>query len=409
MKILLCTSTFENGLGGVPAYARDFVDAFRNYYEFVVVTGSTIINDAPCKIYQLHDQDISIINARKLLSIVDTESPDIVVNSSFLLLSVAVPFFPDNIKVITVSHFVNGYYARVAGYNADYVDKIISLSSFGAKSITKTYQITDSRKMEVVFNFMAPLEDSPDLSKSDNKTLSIVFPGGSNRKKSADIFLKSILKLLKTNLPFKLYWIGGVGIPGQKWKFTLLKSISQILPKDSRIVHLGSVSREEAQNIMKQANIFVLPSRGEGFPISLIEAMRGRCIPVISDAKHGALDVLQNGKNGFVTKQGNYIDLYNCLVNIIQNHQYMKNVYDESYNTYIRNLERSVWVEKMKEILQKEPLHNRRMLFSTWRYRIMQWNTKIYTFNFFIIKEKMRDNVCTMIVYRIIFLLRNKY
>ena len=50
MKILLCTPTFVTGKGGIPSYARDFVESFKNDYEIVVVTGGAEVNDSPCKL-----------------------------------------------------------------------------------------------------------------------------------------------------------------------------------------------------------------------------------------------------------------------------------------------------------------------------------------------------------------------
>ena len=143
-----------------------------------------------------------------------------------------------------------------------------------------------------------------------------------------------------------------------------IKSLSDILPNDERIAHLGSVTREEAKKIMESANVFVLPSRGEGFPISLIEAMRGRCIPVISDAKHGALDIIENGVNGYVTKQGDYLDLASCIENIITEHKSLSRVYEAAYQTYLQNLTMSVWTEKMSSILMSENCHSPRKTYS---------------------------------------------
>ena len=218
---------------------------------------------------------------------------------------------------------------------------------------------------------MPTLTETPNTHKEHNDVLNIVYPGGSNYQKSADIFLKAVLYLLKTNLKFKLYWIGGIGMPGSKWGITIINSLSDILPKDERIVHLGSVSREEAKKIMENANVFILPSRGEGFPISIIEAMRGRCIPVISDAKHGALDIIKNGVNGYVTKQGDYLDLAKCIENIITNHNSLSGIYNASYNTYLQNLTAEVWAEKMKNIMLSNSNHTLRKIYSKNKIKIL--------------------------------------
>ena len=409
MKILLCTPTFVTGKGGIPSYARDFVDVFKKDHEIVVVTGGKDIQDSPCKLYYVENRDLSLKNANKLLDIIQNEKPDIVINSASLILSVLSPFIDNNIKIISISHFVDGYYAKVAGTNSKYIDKIVALSSFGKLHIERKYSVKEKDKVVTIFNFMPPLQNIPDCNKEQNDVINIVYPGGSNYKKSADIFLKAVLHLLKKDLKFRLYWIGNKAMPGNKFGLSKIKSLSDILPKDERIVHIGSVSREEAKKIMESANVFVLPSRGEGFPISLIEAMRGRCIPVISDAKHGALDIIENGVNGYVTKQSNYLDLADCIENIITNHKSLSRIYDAAYQTYLQNLTIDVWAEKMKDVLLSENNHHPRKKHNNKIcLNISLLINKLYLRRHKL-KEKLVDNIRTILTYRAIAKNKNKY
>lgn len=410
MKILFCTSSFATGRGGVPSYARDFIDSFKKDYEFVVVTGGKDINDSPCRLYYINDKDLSLENANKLFKIIQDEKPDIIINSSCFIMSVLSPYIENNIRIISISHFVNGYYAKVAGMNSQYLDKIISLSSFGKSFIEQKYSVKEENKVVSIYNFMPPLIAGPDYTKEQNEVINIVYPGGSNYKKSADIFLKAVLHLLKKDIKFRLYWIGNKAMPGNKFGLSKIKSLSDILPNDERIAHLGSVTREEAKKIMESANVFVLPSRGEGFPISLIEAMRGRCIPVISDAKHGALDIIENGINGYVTKQGDYLDLASCIENIITEHKSLSRVYEAAYQTYLQNLTMSVWTEKMGSILMSENCHSPRKTYSNNKVGVMSslLRNRIYLMCRKI-KEKVYDNIRTIFIYSKIAKNKNRY
>lgn len=360
-KILFCSASIKTGAGGIASYAQDFIDTFKNEYEFTVITDDDgSVDDELVKVNRIDANDWSAPNVERLLEIIKRERPNIIVNSSFSLLSIATPFIPDDIKIITVSHFTNGLLAKQAGLNGDYVDAIIGLSSFAKRYLEQYSKVKDKEKVKVVYNFMREKE-STDLSLKQNaNVLNIVYPGGSIYQKSADVVCKSILKLLKTDLNFNLFWIGNVGIVGGNLPLSKTSSLKDILPSDSRIKKLGSVPREESQHILANANIFLLPSRGEGFPISLIEAMRGCSIPVISDAKHGALDLIKDGVNGFVVKQGDSDDLYERLVFIIKNHSSLANLYRESYNTFQEFLTKNVWKEKMYAILETENNHKKR-------------------------------------------------
>lgn len=410
MKILFCTPTFVTGKGGIPSYARDFVESFKNDYEIVVVTGGAEVNDSPCKLYYVDSRDLSFKNANKLYNIIKDEKPNIIINSSCFILSILSPYIDDSIKIVSISHFVNGYYAKIASTNSKYIDNIVALSSFGKSFIEEKYSIKEKDKVVSIYNFMPQLTKKPDCSKEQNEILNIVYPGGSNRMKSADIFLKAVLHLLKKDIKFNLYWIGNKAMPGSKWGFSKNKSLSDILPNDERIVHLGSVSRDDAKKIMESANIFVLPSRGEGFPISLIEAMRGRCIPIISDAKHGALDIIENGVNGYVTKQGDYLDLANCIENIIINHKSLSKVYDAAYQTYLQNLTTDVWREKMSSILTSKNNHLVRKKYVKDKFRmfISLWKNNIYLLNFNF-NSRVANNIRTILTYNRISKNKDRY
>ena len=133
-KVLFCTANFKTGRGGISSYAFDFIEAFKNLYEIVVIaSGDTEKSDI--KIYSCNYLDFTQKNALRLLDIIHQEKPNIIVNSAFALLSLVTPYIDDNIQIITISHFVNGRYAWYAGLNGKYVNSIIALSSYVKKYI----------------------------------------------------------------------------------------------------------------------------------------------------------------------------------------------------------------------------------------------------------------------------------
>lgn len=371
MKILICTGSFKTGKGGVASYAHDFIDAFSDGNEFVVVTHDDyeMVETDGFLVYHINMEDWSVQNALKLKKLISTEHPDVVVNSYFPLLALISPYLHNDIRIINISHFVSEKLAWASGLNGNYADSIISLSTYGKQFIKKRFHV-DEERIEVIYNYMPALENVDVENKTRNETLKIVYPGGHSWQKSAEIVCSALKLLQKTKNDFEFYWLGDIKIPGANWPFTKTKSVKDCINiKDKRIIHIGPVSRDEAKEIMSSANIFLLPSRGEGCPITLLEAMRGGCIPIISDAKHGSLDLVENRKTGFVVKQDSALDIKNIIEDIIIHHEKYLSIYNAVINKFNSDLRYEVWKEKMTHLLLMPLNHRHRKYFSSLNYR----------------------------------------
>ena len=67
----------------------------------------------------------------------------------------------------------------------------------------------------------------------------------------------------------------------------------------ARVVFTGHVSEEEKKDLYSVADVYVMPSRGEGFGIVLLEAMASG-VPAIGSSQDGSREALLNGKLGLV-------------------------------------------------------------------------------------------------------------
>lgn len=112
--------------------------------------------------------------------------------------------------------------------------------------------------------------------------------------------------------PFTVFTLGRICYQKNP---TLFNTIAELLP-DVRFVWIGDgelreelksknieisgwVDRTTAIKYAVNADVFLLPSRWEGLPISLLESMYMRKVCVVSNVI-GNRDVIHNGENGFV-------------------------------------------------------------------------------------------------------------
>lgn len=72
-------------------------------------------------------------------------------------------------------------------------------------------------------------------------------------------------------------------------------------------------SKNNLQDYYNQAEMFVLPSRNEGYPNALVEAMSFGCPSIAVDCNFGPSEIINNGQNGILVKRGSIIDLADAM------------------------------------------------------------------------------------------------
>jgi glycosyltransferase involved in cell wall biosynthesis len=355
-KILFATSTINLNGGGISSYAVDFISMLKDMYDFYLISGDDMneVRDLSVKgYYHINPVDVSISNIDKCLYIINSVNPDFVINSNFYLISLIVPYIENKIKKISISHFVDGRLAIISGYNYAYYDAIIALSLSGKAFIEKYYNIKDYDKVRVVYNFFKRTDDCGIYKeKIKNHPIKIVYPGGGGIYKNSTLVYSLVKELQKTKLSFSFYWVGNTQLPGGR--FIGKHYIEELLEKDERVIFTGKVSRNDAVKLLSEANIFLLPSKKEGCPISLLEAMSVGVISIISNAMHASSELIKHGVTGFILPQNSEKEYVVLIEDIIKNHNKYVDIYMNAKNYYNARLSGEKWREEMIEILETQ-------------------------------------------------------
>jgi glycosyltransferase involved in cell wall biosynthesis len=87
-------------------------------------------------------------------------------------------------------------------------------------------------------------------------------------------------------------------------------------PLGERVEVLSWISAAERDRLLAQSDVFVLPSRAEGVPMALLEAMAWG-LPSITSPVGGIPDVFQNGLDGALVTPGNVAEIRAAMVHLI--------------------------------------------------------------------------------------------
>ena len=393
MKILLATTAATLNGGGIGSYNMEFYNIFKDNAELhLLSTEDTSVPEGYTKFYALKDKlPKNFKEYKELVDEINNENYDIIFNSDSSELAIVAPFV--NSPIVSVSHTFNNLPAIRAGYNHRYQSKIIALSKAGKRYLERKFNVKDTEKITYLYNFVHHDSISSTEEKQETKVLNIVYPGGAIPMKYPEMIAGAVNLLAKTDLDFNFYWYGNDVVPLKR--VSIPKRIKDLVTNDKRVHMQGKVSRDESQRIIDSSNIFLLPSRAEGCPVSLMEAMCTGCIPIVGDGKHVCREILEDGNFGVIVKKGSSKELFNAIVDVIKHHDKYKLSYQRSLDYSNKRLSENVWRNSMLKIFS-DALKDEKQIQEMTRSSFM---LSKFGFEFYAMEKILEDRLLSLKVY----------
>lgn len=300
MKIVIgCSSRIDHG-SGILAYCKNLSsylakkghDVYLIYLKSDDVSwlAKNNVNGVSVTVGEPPKLEVAQLNKR-----ITEIAPDLVINNdnSFLQQlapAISCPFF-------FVLHLGNYSILSLAKINQEYVDRYIATTSDMKFDLAKIGIPTN--KISVVLNGLnAPFS----YKKKKTDKCRVLFAGEPTRRKGADKFIKLINNYSMPNVEF--HWTVGDKIDAIR---------SKITAKNEVVLHRRLPS-DEFHSLMDSSNVFVMPSRDEGLPIALLEAIGYGLIPIVTNGKGAMKEVVEHGVNGFVCELNSWeIETFSIL------------------------------------------------------------------------------------------------
>jgi glycosyltransferase involved in cell wall biosynthesis len=138
--------------------------------------------------------------------------------------------------------------------------------------------------------------------------------GRLNKNKNHALLINAFAEIVTSKSSMHLYIIG------EGKEQDVLKNKIKELKLEQKITLLGLLDHKSISEWMKAANIFILPSRNEGTPNSLLEAMASG-LPVIASKVGGIPELIQENIEGLLFKSDSKDDLKEKLYKLIKDNQ----------------------------------------------------------------------------------------
>lgn len=188
--------------------------------------------------------------------------------------------------------------------------------------------------------FPAPSDKAYDITAPVIGNIARIHP----ETKGQDVLIRAI-GLLKPRFPGIRCLFGGAPAKGQTQELEKLQALARELQVDDCITFSGMV--EDVPGYLSQMDIFALPSRSEGFGISLVEAM-AMGLPCIASDLEGPAEVLQKGEKGVLFTPDCPEDLAEKLQHMLENFSTYKAAAAQS----IRYVQEEYHIAKMCDHLE---------------------------------------------------------
>ena len=171
----------------------------------------------------------------------------------------------------------------------------------------------DPRKVFLLSNSVELPSDLP--NRSSREKISFLFCGRVGERKGAFDLIQALALLSPTlRSQMKLIIAGDGDIEQAKTLATQLSVMDQT-------TFLGWVKPKQRDQLLQQADVFILPSYNEGLPLSILEAMAWQ-LPIITTPVGGIPEVIVSQDNGLLINPGDVQALSHAMQSLVENEEF---------------------------------------------------------------------------------------
>ena len=181
--------------------------------------------------------------------------------------------------------------------------------------------IVPNDKIELIENYSRIHEDA--IKEKVNRKMKgqILFLGEIGQRKGC-YDIPAVVEKVVQKFPNVKFVLGGTG------DIETIKSLLRQKGVEKNVVFPGWVRGKEKDRLLRESDIFFLPSYNEGMPMSILDAM-GYGLPIVSTRVGGIPKIVHNGENGHVCEPGDVQAFSDALIKILINEDLWKK-YGES-------------------------------------------------------------------------------
>jgi glycosyltransferase involved in cell wall biosynthesis len=166
--------------------------------------------------------------------------------------------------------------------------------------------------------------------------------------KGQETAIRATAALNKTGVKVVL-WLAGTERGGEE-KYTMqLHKLCSELGMENHVRFLGH--RDDAPDLLRAADIFLLPSSREGLPLSILEAQATK-VPVLAAPTAGVPEVVINGKTGFLIAAQDTSSYAYYITLLLRNAELRHRMVQQAHEVIVKEYSWNAYSERMWNLYQ---------------------------------------------------------
>ena len=193
--------------------------------------------------------------------------------------------------VVQILHADTDYYYDLAARHEDVIDAFVVYG----RTMERRLKVRLPHRSNDIYFLPYGMPEPPRRRTAVSGTLRILFAGRLEHAQKGVLDLPAIDRILTDRGVDALWTVVGGGPDEERLRSAWTSS---------RVRFLGTKKHEEVIDIASEHDVFVLPTRWEGVPVALLEAMGVGLVPVVSHVESGVGEMLTDGVTGLMPPVG---------------------------------------------------------------------------------------------------------
>lgn len=208
--------------------------------------------------------------------------------------------------------------------------------------------LVDADKVIIIENYSVLQLEAFEQRKKKAASTNILFLGELGKRKGC-YDIPYVVKNVVERVPTAMFYLCGAGTVEDEAN---IRHLCEELNIADHVVYPGWVRDEKKDDMLRNADVFFLPSYNEGMPMSVLDAM-GYGLPVVSTNIGGIPKIVRNGENGYCCKAGDIEKYSVSIIELLTNYELLEQYSQGSFDIVTAGYSKEKHLEKLMRVYEE--------------------------------------------------------